>query len=98
MYFYYAILFLIGVSTSINARLLKKRQHSFILTLDVNPNQGIEPTQTHSSKLISDYYFPIDSPILNITCTVMNPSFKSRLSITKEQKFDGIFFRSSLFI
>lgn len=81
-----------GVFSLMDAHLIKKRQHSFILTLDVNPSKGIEPAQIHSSKLISEYHFQIDSPILNITCTVMNPSYKSRLSITKEQKFDGKFF------
>ncbi|CAF0940122.1 unnamed protein product [Brachionus calyciflorus] len=85
----FVVLFLIGITiTSTNGHSLSKRQN-FILTLNVNSHQGVEPTQAQQTEAITDHHFPVDSPVLTITCTMTNPSHFYRLSITKEQKFNN---------
>lgn len=74
----------------------KRQQPQLIptLTLDVEPHHGIEPSTSHAAA-ITDYYFPVGAGLFNFTCTIKHPSFKYKLTITKEQVFNSKLFFSS---
>ena len=54
-----------------------------MLILDVEPHTGAHTTNQHTAP-IPEYYFPIDSGLLNFTCTIKHPSYKYKLTITRE--------------
>jgi hypothetical protein len=79
---------------------MKRQQQSLVpqLTLDVEPHHGIEPTNLHTP--VPEYHFSQDSNLLfNFTCTIKHPSYKYKLTMTKEQVFHSrlLFFFGSLF-
>lgn len=58
------------------------------LTLDVEPHPGL--TQAFANHTpVTEYYFPIDSGRFNFTCTIKHPSFRYKLTITREQIFNN---------
>lgn len=68
----------------------KRQQPSLVptLTLDVEPHHGIEPSHAHPLAT-PDYYFPVDAGLFNFTCTIKHPSFKFKLTMTREQIFNS---------
>jgi hypothetical protein len=58
------------------------------LTLDVEPHPGIVPSHVHPTA-VPDYYFPVDAGLFNFTCTIKHPSYKYKLTITREQIFNS---------
>jgi hypothetical protein len=70
-----------------------KRQQSGLsptLTLDVEPHPGLTHSYVNHTP-ITEYYFPVDSGILNFTCTIKHPSFKYKLTMVREQVFNSKF-------
>lgn len=61
------------------------------LTLDVEPHPGIVPSHVHPTA-VPDYYFPVDAGLFNFTCTIKHPSYKYKLTITREQIFNSNLF------
>ena len=70
-----------------------KRQQSALsptLTLDVEPHPGLVHSYANHTP-ITEYYFPVDSGVLNFTCTIKHPSFKYKLTMVREQLFNSEF-------
>ena len=55
-----------------------------MLTLDVEPHAGIQPTHPQTSA-IPEYFFPVDAGLFNFTCTIKHPGFFNKLVITRER-------------
>ena len=64
-----------------------KRQQSSMnapmLTLDVEPHAGIQPSHSQT-QAVPDYYFPVDAGLFNFTCTIKHPNY-FKMIITRER-------------
>jgi hypothetical protein len=61
------------------------------LNLDVGPHSVIQPS-TAPRKEIPEYYFTTGAKLFNFTCTIKHPSFRYKLSITREQIYNSKLF------
>jgi hypothetical protein len=58
------------------------------LNLDVGPHSVIQPS-TAPKREIPEYYFNTGAKLFNFTCTIKHPSFRYKLSITREQIYNS---------
>lgn len=83
--FYSPFLFIILICNVDCIKYLNKRNQQVPqLTLDVIPHQGVAPS-SGIDESTPDYYFPVDSGLLNFTCTIKHPQQRYRMRIIKEQ-------------
>ena len=62
---------------------VKRQQLTPTLTVDVGPPSADRPVSQTGAPV--DFYFPVDSPIFNFSCTIKHPSYRYSMSMTREQ-------------